>query len=93
MNTIFLIQFQKTSNSVLKTFKPVLKNICIIPLSQLSTHCFKGDAIAIKILKDEYIDGLDSCKKNSWNDNAEERIIFSNNSCIEWKVKCFSECS
>lgn len=59
ISTFILI---KTSNMILKTFKQVLKNTWDIPLSQFPTPCFKGNAIAIRIPKDEYVNGLDNCK-------------------------------
>ncbi|XP_019450653.1 PREDICTED: uncharacterized protein LOC109352923 [Lupinus angustifolius] len=47
-----------------KSFAQALKNSCDISLSQLPQPCIKGDAIAIKIPKDEYQAGLARCQSH-----------------------------
>lgn len=45
-----------------KTFAHALKISSDIPLSQLPKPCLKGDALAIKIIEEEYQAGVASCK-------------------------------
>lgn len=49
------------------TFAQALKvdnNFFQIPVSQLRQPCLKGGKVAISILEDEYLAGIESCKHN-----------------------------
>jgi len=47
-----------------KTFAQALNNACDIPVSQLPSHCIKGDLISVQIDEDVYLVGLEDCKNH-----------------------------
>ncbi|MCH80796.1 DUF4283 domain protein, partial [Trifolium medium] len=47
-----------------RLFSQVLHDACDIQISQLPLPAIKGDALCIKIAKEEYKKGLEDCKRN-----------------------------
>jgi len=45
-----------------KTFAQALGNTYDIPLSQLATHCIKGDMVVVRVDEEDYLAGLEDCK-------------------------------